>query len=154
MWLAGDPAAVIHALVEYGQFIALLLSLFVVSGGVYVAGDLKARPEVNVVFLVIGAVAAATGKPLASLGLRVIRLERYLPLRWSTAVATVFVGTFSHVLLDSFIYDDMTPLQPFSNASPLLDMASMDAVLAFCVIAGGVGAAALFLVNGRRGTSD
>lgn len=102
---------------------------------------------------VIGAVAAATGKPLASLGLRVIRLERYLPIRWPTAVATAFVGTFSHVLLDSFIYDDMTPLQPFSNASPLLDMASMDAVLAFCVIAGGVGAAAWFLVSGRRGAS-
>jgi Na+/H+ antiporter NhaD/arsenite permease-like protein len=59
MWLAGDSSSVVHALVEYAQFIVLLLSLFIVSGGIYVAGDLKAKPEVNVVFLTIGAVAAS-----------------------------------------------------------------------------------------------
>ena len=56
---------------------------------------------------VIGAVAAATGKPLASLGLRVIRLERYLPIRWPTAVATASAlrssGTITAISFEAMI---------------------------------------------------
>jgi Na+/H+ antiporter NhaD/arsenite permease-like protein len=59
MWLGGDPAAVAHALLEYGQFICLLLALFVVSGGVFVAGDIPATPRTNVLLLAIGAGAAS-----------------------------------------------------------------------------------------------
>ena len=49
----------IHALVEYGAFITLLLSLFVVSGGVFVAGDIQATPRNNTLFLAAGAVLAS-----------------------------------------------------------------------------------------------
>lgn len=59
MWLAGNSHGVIHALVEYGQFITLLLSLYVVSGGIYVSGDIRATPRNNVIFLIIGAVLAS-----------------------------------------------------------------------------------------------
>ncbi len=38
VWSLGGRTEVIHALVEYGAFITLLFSLFVVSGGVFVAG--------------------------------------------------------------------------------------------------------------------
>lgn len=47
-----------HALVEYVSFIALLGSLFVISGGIYMKGDLEGRPAVNTAFLAIGAVIA------------------------------------------------------------------------------------------------
>jgi Na+/H+ antiporter NhaD/arsenite permease-like protein len=50
---------VIHALVEYGAFITLLFSLFVVSGGVFVAGDIQATPRNNTLFLAVGAVLAS-----------------------------------------------------------------------------------------------
>ncbi|PKN45235.1 MAG: sodium:proton antiporter, partial [Deltaproteobacteria bacterium HGW-Deltaproteobacteria-20] len=59
MWLGGNSHGVIHALVEYGQFITLLLSLYVVSGGVFVSGDIRATPRNNVIFLLIGAVLAS-----------------------------------------------------------------------------------------------
>lgn len=42
--LAGSPGSVVHALVEYAQFITLLFSLFVVSGGIFLAGDIRATP--------------------------------------------------------------------------------------------------------------
>jgi len=51
----GDGQTVVHALVEYGQFIALLLALFVVSGGIFLAGDIRATPRVNTTFLAVGA---------------------------------------------------------------------------------------------------
>ncbi|GAA1174034.1 sodium:proton antiporter [Ornithinimicrobium humiphilum] len=56
---AGEGSTVVHSLVEYGQFIMLLLALFVVSGGIYLAGDIRATPAVNTAFLGVGAVLAS-----------------------------------------------------------------------------------------------
>ncbi len=50
---------VVEALVEYAQFIILLLALFVISGGIHLAGDIRALPKVNVLFLGFGAVIAS-----------------------------------------------------------------------------------------------
>ncbi|MDO5711495.1 MAG: sodium:proton antiporter [Micrococcales bacterium] len=57
--LGGAPGTVIHALVEYSQFIMLLLSLFVVSGGIFLSGDLAATPKVNTAFLALGGLLAS-----------------------------------------------------------------------------------------------
>lgn len=59
MWLGGEPGAVGHAMVEYTQFIVLLFALFVVSGGIYLAGDLPAHPRTNTTFLAVGGVLAS-----------------------------------------------------------------------------------------------
>ncbi|MCL4807823.1 MAG: sodium:proton antiporter [Thermoanaerobaculia bacterium] len=59
VWSLGGRAEVVHALVEYGSFITLLLALFVVSGGVFVAGDIRATPRNNTLFLATGAVLAS-----------------------------------------------------------------------------------------------
>jgi Na+/H+ antiporter NhaD/arsenite permease-like protein len=48
-----------HALREYVAFIALLGSLFVISGGVYLRGALAGTPLVNTVFLGAGALLAS-----------------------------------------------------------------------------------------------
>jgi len=53
-----DHHVVLHTAIEYGQFIALILSLFVVSGGIFISGDIRATPRVNTLFLLIGAVLA------------------------------------------------------------------------------------------------
>jgi Na+/H+ antiporter NhaD/arsenite permease-like protein len=45
-----------HAIVEYVSFIALLGSLYVISGGILLRGDLQGKPSVNTAFLAIGAV--------------------------------------------------------------------------------------------------
>ena len=48
-----------HALREYLAFIALLASLFVIAGGVYLRGALAGTPLVNTAFLGIGALLAS-----------------------------------------------------------------------------------------------
>jgi Na+/H+ antiporter NhaD/arsenite permease-like protein len=48
----------VHALAEYTSFIALLGSLYVISGGIVMRGDLEAKPKVNTTFLAVGAVLA------------------------------------------------------------------------------------------------
>ena len=59
VWSIGGRAEVTHALVEYAAFIILLFSLFVVSGGVFVAGDIQATPRNNTRFLAAGALLAS-----------------------------------------------------------------------------------------------
>ncbi|HUT77400.1 MAG TPA: sodium:proton antiporter, partial [Polyangia bacterium] len=49
-----------HAIIfDYVPFIILLGSLFVISGGIMLRGDLKATPKVNTTFLAVGAVLAS-----------------------------------------------------------------------------------------------
>lgn len=48
----------VHALAEYIQFIALLSSLYIASGGILIKVDKEATPYTNVLLLLIGAVIA------------------------------------------------------------------------------------------------
>ncbi len=50
---------VAHAGLEYVQFIMLLLALFVVSGGLFVSGDIRATPRNNTITLAIGGAVAS-----------------------------------------------------------------------------------------------
>ena len=59
MWVAGESGAVVHAVVEYAQFITLLLALFVVSGGIFLSGDIRASPRNNTLFLAVGGLIAS-----------------------------------------------------------------------------------------------
>ncbi len=47
-----------HSLSDYFSFIILLGSLFIVSGGIHLSGDLRATPTINTIFLAIGAITA------------------------------------------------------------------------------------------------
>lgn len=52
------PHELAHSMIEYLQFLTLMGSLFVVSGGISLTGDLKGTPLVNSAFLLVGAVLA------------------------------------------------------------------------------------------------
>lgn len=53
-----NVASVIHALAEYVQFISLLASLYIASGGIMINIDKKATPLANTILLIIGAVVS------------------------------------------------------------------------------------------------
>ncbi|MFZ2445011.1 MAG: sodium:proton antiporter [Syntrophobacteraceae bacterium] len=50
-----QPHSLLTTLEEYVSFILLLASLFIISGGILVKGDLRATPAVNSAFLLVGA---------------------------------------------------------------------------------------------------
>jgi Na+/H+ antiporter NhaD/arsenite permease-like protein len=52
------PHELILSMKDYSSFLLLLTALFIISGGIVLKGDLKATPEVNTLFLLIGAVLA------------------------------------------------------------------------------------------------
>jgi Na+/H+ antiporter NhaD/arsenite permease-like protein len=53
-----DPHALGHSLLEYLSFIVLLGSLYVITGGIHVSGDLEGTPARNAAILGVGAVLA------------------------------------------------------------------------------------------------
>src|SRR5262245_11468555 len=55
-WRSTD--ALIHELRQYASFIILLASLYTVSGGIVLSGNIRARPLTNAAFLALGAVLA------------------------------------------------------------------------------------------------
>lgn len=59
MWFGGEHATVLHSVWEYLQFVILLGSLFTISGGIFLAGDLRATPRTNTAFLAAGSVLAS-----------------------------------------------------------------------------------------------
>jgi Na+/H+ antiporter NhaD/arsenite permease-like protein len=59
-WLMSTHSdLLVRALSEYGSFIALLGSLFVVCGGIHLGGDLRATPRNNTLILAAGAILAS-----------------------------------------------------------------------------------------------
>ncbi len=62
VWLlsSGYSVELEHSIVfDYIPFIILLGSLFVITGGIYLEGDLEAKPSMNLKFLGIGAILAS-----------------------------------------------------------------------------------------------
>jgi len=56
--ILNDYHSLLHSFTEYSSFIALLSSLFIVSGGILIKVDKKSTPLLNIVFLFVGAVIA------------------------------------------------------------------------------------------------
>jgi Na+/H+ antiporter NhaD/arsenite permease-like protein len=52
------PQLLFNSLKDYFSFIVLLGALFVISGGIFIKGEMAGTPLVNTVFLAIGAVLA------------------------------------------------------------------------------------------------
>jgi hypothetical protein len=86
----------------------------------------------------VGATLVATATILLFLGAR--RVARALQRLSIRAIAIgAFLGTYSHIVLDSVMHADIRPFAPFSDTNPLLGIVSLGALHLFCVIAGGLG---------------
>ena len=65
-------------------------------------------------------------------------------------IAGAFVGTLSHVLLDSLMHADLTPFTPWSDANGLLGLMSIPTVHQGCLVAGLLGLAVWLMVAWRQ----
>ncbi len=57
-WKDGGGEALGHTVMEYVAFIALLGSLYIISGGILLTGDIRATPRNNTIILAIGGLLA------------------------------------------------------------------------------------------------
>jgi hypothetical protein len=106
-----------------------------------------AQPRVHTFFhTYIGSTIAAALVVLAFIPCRWLarRFPAWPLLGWRRlSVAAVLlgslVGAWSHVLFDSVMHRDITPLAPFSIANPLYQLVSLRVLHLVCVIAGALG---------------
>lgn len=93
--------------------------------------------------------AAVTGKYLAQFALRLgpRSSRRVIAIPWAVAFVSAFIGSFSHVALDSFIYTDIQPLAPFSGANRLFGLVSAPALHDLCAYSGLAGVGIYFAVS-------
>jgi membrane-bound metal-dependent hydrolase YbcI (DUF457 family) len=105
------------------------------------------QPRIHTFFhTYLGSTLAAAVVVVAFLPIRclALRLPPWPVLAWRrlSVMAVVLgslVGAWSHVLFDSVMHADITPLAPFSNANGLYRMVPLGALHLFCVGAGIVG---------------
>ena len=97
-----------------------------------------------------GLVSWLAGRPVCGAALRWWRKTDGLPLKEYydpppkitplAAISGAFIGTYSHVFLDSLIYAEMTPLAPFSLANPVFGLIGPGALHGLCFVSGILGA--------------
>jgi membrane-bound metal-dependent hydrolase YbcI (DUF457 family) len=109
---------------------------------------------------VIGIFSLAVGKPFCS-GLfscwNLLVRPKFLHwlkvsanISWSSAALGAFIGTFSHVLLDSMMHDDIQPFAPFKKANPFLNVLPAGWIYLFCVVFGVFGLYCIVIVSAWR----
>jgi membrane-bound metal-dependent hydrolase YbcI (DUF457 family) len=93
--------------------------------------------------------SAVTGKYLSEWALRLLWSNKFgrVHIGWVVATVSAFIGSYSHVVLDSLMHSDMTPLFPFSPVNQLLGVISAEAVYRLCVYTGLFGAVVYFAVQ-------
>ncbi len=103
--------------------------------------------------LLVGALATLAAKPLWDGGARLLsRLVRapLPPLSWRAAALSAFVGTISHVFLDSVMHADATPFAPFSDANAALGLVSWELLHRACLWSGALGLIGFLVVLAWR----
>jgi hypothetical protein len=107
----------------------------------------------------VALLAAAIGRPVGRFLMSQWTPDPSSPLHWlrdleqvswPASIAGAFVGTYSHVLLDSVMHADLRPLAPFAETSALLGIVSVGTLHLLCVFGGVLGALLLFASAGRH----
>lgn len=96
-------------------------------------------------------VAALTGKWLSEFGLWLLGLDpsRTVKIPWVVVFVSAFIGSSSHVLLDSIMHSDVRPFFPISDANIFLRLVSTGMLHILCLVAGVIGALIYFLLMWR-----
>jgi membrane-bound metal-dependent hydrolase YbcI (DUF457 family) len=94
--------------------------------------------------------SALTGKYLSEFGLYLFGISNHqkkIKIRWRVCFASAFIGTFSHVLLDSFMHYDVQPFYPFTLNNDFVTIMSIEQLHSLCLYLGIIGAVMYFLIQ-------
>jgi len=94
--------------------------------------------------------SALTGKYLSEFGLIIMGISKsYKPIKisWFIAFLSAFIGTFSHVFLDSIMHTDIEPLSPFLMTNSILGLISVSVLHKLCLFSALLGAMIYFGVQ-------
>ena len=94
--------------------------------------------------ILIAILAALTGKYLSEFGLKLMGISNKvnpIVITWTVVFMSAFLGSFSHVLLDSIMHTDVEPFFPFMLDNQFLGFISVPVLHKICLYSGLLGAA-------------
>ena len=97
-------------------------------------------------------VSALSGKYLSEIGLYILGLNRHwqIKIAWGVALLSAFIGTYTHVLLDSIMHSDVQPFYPFTLYNNLQGWLSEATLHKLCLYSGIMGGIVYFAVQWLR----
>ncbi|MEH6471219.1 MAG: metal-dependent hydrolase [Halopseudomonas sp.] len=95
--------------------------------------------------------SAVTGKYLSQLGLWVLRITPSIStnIAWWVVLLSAFIGSYSHVFLDSVMHSDVQPFYPITLKNGLWGAVSITMLHKFCVYSGLLGAGIYYFTQWR-----
>ena len=102
--------------------------------------------------ILLALLAAVTGKYLSQFGLWILKLRPNINtnIAWPVVLLSAYIGSFSHVFLDSIMHSDVQPFYPINLSNPVLHIISVEALHKVCLYSGLIGAAVYYFVLWRN----
>lgn len=128
------------------QIIMDLQPLMVMISG---EGHLHGFSHTYVGAILLAILSALTGKYLSQLGLKILGMAKsqHMNIQWWVCLLSAFLGSFSHVLLDSIMHSDVEPFFPITLSNPFLGVISVGLLHKICLYSGLLGASIYYLVS-------
>ena len=102
---------------------------------------------IGATFLAI--ISAVTGKYLSQLGLWIFRITASYrtSIPWAVVLTSAFIGSYSHVLLDSIMHADVQPFYPLTLHNSFQGIITASALHNLCLYSGLIGAGIYYYMS-------
>ena len=94
--------------------------------------------------------SALSGKYLSEIGLRIFGISKHdnpIIISWWVSFLSAFIGTYSHVVLDSIMHSDVEPYYPLSQVNGLLGIMTIPQLHQLCLYSALLGAIIYYSVH-------
>ena len=131
----------------WAQIIMDVQPLFVMLTG---EGHLHGFSHTYIGATLLAIFSAISGKYLSEVGLKFLRIskaENPVNIKWRITFTSSFIGTYSHVALDSIMHNDIEPFYPVSKLNALLGIITTEQLHQLCILSVLVGAIFYYLIQ-------
>lgn len=131
----------------WAQIIMDIQPLFVILTG---EGHLHGFSHTYIGASLLAIVAALSGKYLSEFGLILIgvaKKDNAIKIAWWVVFISAFIGTFSHVYIDSIMHSDVEPFFPLFLDNNMLGILTVNQLHQWCVYSGLAGAGFYYLIQ-------
>jgi len=149
------PGIIVKALLQgsfslmvfgWAQIVMDIQPLIVMLAG---EGHLHGFTHTYIGTILLAIFSALSGKYLSEIGLFVLGLNSQwqVKIAWWVSFLSAFIGTFSHVFLDSIMHFDVEPFFPFTTNNVFLGLISVQTLHKVCVYSALIGGVLFFALN-------
>ncbi len=112
-------------------------------------GHLHGFTHTYVGAILLAVFSALTGKYLSEIGLKILGLTQNRPITilWWVSFLSAFIGSFSHVFLDSIMHSDVEPFYPFTLVNHFVGLVTISTLHKICMYSGLIGAVIYYVIN-------